>query len=269
MRINKKIGFIGCGNMGSAILKGLVSNKIAGSKQIFIFDSDSSKMNSISKKYRVQKALNNCDLVRKCQIILLAVKPQEFSQVAQEIRFELRPQRIVISILAGTPLSKIKKNLNSRCQISRAMPNLGALVGESITAVTSTSNQATSATSAIFSGCGKVIKLNERYFDLVTAVSGSGPAYFFLLTELLSQAAQKGGLSKDLADLLAIQTAVGAAHLTKTSTKRPGELCKMVTSKKGTTDAALSYLSKKGFSRIFIQAVAQAIRRAKQLSKLT
>ena len=254
--------------MGSAILKGLISGKISGSKQIFIYDADSSKMNSVSKKYRVHKATSNQDLIRRCQIILLAVKPQEFSQVAREIRFELGPEHIVISILAGTPISKIKKNLNSHCQISRAMPNLGALVGEAITAVTSTSSQAASVALAIFSGCGKVIKLNERYFDLVTAVSGSGPAYFFLLMELLSQAAQKGGLSKEAADLLAIQTAVGAAQLTKTSAKRPGELRQMVTSKKGTTEAALKYLSKKGFSQIFIQAVGQAEKRAKQLSQL-
>lgn len=266
-KINKRIGFIGCGNMGSAILKGLVSNKIASPKQIFIFDADFSKMNSVSKKYHVQKALNNRDLIRKCQIVLLAIKPQEFSQVAREIRFELGSEHIVISILAGTPIAKIKKDLNSHCQISRAMPNLGALVGEAITAVTSTNSQAASVASAIFSGCGKVIKLSERYFDLVTAVSGSGPAYFFLLTELLSQAAQKGGLSKDSADLLAIQTAVGAAQLTKISTKRPGELRQMVTSKKGTTDAALKYLKQHHFEKIFLNAINRAVKRAQELSQ--
>jgi len=269
MKIKKRIGLIGCGNMGSAILKGILSKKIAAPKHIFVFDADASKLNSVVRTFRVHKTSNNRDLVRKSQIILLAIKPQEFSSVAGEIRSELKSAHGVISILAGTPISKIKKNLNSRCQVSRAMPNLGAVVGEGITAVTNSGGQAASAASVIFSGCGKVIRLNENYFDLVTAVSGSGPAYFFLLMEFLSQAARRGGLSRASADLLAVQTAVGAARLAQVSVQGPGKLRRMVTSKKGTTDAALRYLSQKGFSKIFIQAVQQAVKRAKQLSKLT
>ena len=268
MKLNQRIGFIGCGNMGSAILKGIISQKIASPKKIIIFDADPSKMNFISKKYRIQKASNNQELVRNSQVILLAIKPQEFSRVANEIRAELKSNHIVISILAGTPISKLKKNLKSR-KISRVMPNLGAVVGEGIAAVVSTSREADTVSTLIFSGCGKVIKLSEKYFDLVTAVSGSGPAYFFLLMETLSEAAQRGGLSKHSADVLAIQTAVGAARLAQTSASGPDELRKMVTSKKGTTDAALRHLSKKGFSQIFIQAVQKARARAKELSQLT
>ncbi len=266
--LKKQIGFIGCGNMGNAILKGILFNKIVRPKQIIIFDADPSKMNLIAKKFGVRKASSNLEVIRHSQIILLAIKPQEFSKVAGQIRRELKPNHLVISILAGTPISKLKKHLGSRAQISRAMPNLGAVVSEGITAITSSNQQARSLTSAIFSGCGKVIQLNERYFDCVTAVSGSGPAYFFLLMELLSQAAQKGGLSQSSADLLAIQTAAGAARLAQTSSARPAELCRMVTSKKGTTEAALQYLSKKGFGPIFVEAVHQAMKRAKQLSKL-
>lgn len=254
--------------MGSAILKGIISQKIASPEKIIIFDADPSKMNFISKKYHVRKTSSNQELVRNSQVILLAIKPQEFSRVANEIRAGLKSNHIVISILAGTPISKIKKNLKCR-QVSRVMPNLGAVVGEGIAAVVSTSRQADAVAALIFSGCGTVIKLSEKYFDLVTAVSGSGPAYFFLLMETLSEAAQRGGLSKRSAEALAIQTAVGAARLAQTSASGPGELRKMVTSKKGTTDAALRHLSKKGFSRIFIQAVQKALGRAKELSRLT
>lgn len=266
--MNKRIGFIGCGNMGSAILKGILFNKIASPKQIVIFDADPSKMNLIAKKFRVRKASSNQEIVRKSQIIILAIKPQEFSDVAAKIRSELKTNHLVISILAGTPLAKLKKYLGSRCKIARAMPNLGAKVGESITALTSTSPKSLKIAGKIFSGCGKVIQLEERYFDWVTAVSGSGPAYFFLLMELLSQAAQKGGLSKSSADLLAIQTAAGAARLAQNSAQGPEQLRKMVTSKKGTTEAALQYLSKKKFGPIFVEAVHQAMKRAKQLSQL-
>ena len=268
MKIKKRIGFIGCGNMGSAILNGMLSKKMVTSKQIIVFDAAGSKLNSIAKKYRVKKASGNRDLVRNSEVVILAVKPQEFHSVAAEIRSELSGRHLVISILARTPLAKIKKNLGSRCQVSRAMPNLGAVVGEGITAVTGSSRKAEQTASAIFSSCGEVVQLSERYFDLITAVSGSGPAYFFLLMELLSLAAQKGGLSKQTANLLAVQTSLGAARVAKDSTHDPAGLRVMVTSKKGTTDAALRYLSKKGFASIFIQAVGQAVKRAKQLSKL-
>ncbi len=253
--------------MGSAILKGILSKKIAGSKQIIIFDSDKSKISSVSKKFSVRRAAGNKDLVEQADIVVLAVKPQEFKTVADQIRSQLNSNQVVISILAGTPVAKIKKYL-IRGRIVRAMPNLGAQVAEGITAITSSDRQALKISEIIFSGCGKVIRLNERHFDLVTAVSGSGLAYFFLLMELLARVANQNGLSKQEANLLAIQTAVGAAQLAQNSSYDPETLRKMVTSKKGTTDAALRHLEKKGFSKIFIEAIHQAMKRSKQLSKM-
>lgn len=266
-RLNKKIGFIGCGNMGSAILKGLLSKKIVSSRQILIHDLNRTTLNSVSKKYGVRRAANNQALAQHSEVIFLAVKPQEFSTVAADIRSSLRKNHLVISILAGTPMAKLRKHLGAKCQLVRAMPNLGALVSEGITAVTGSSATAAFLARTLFSGCGKVILLKERYFNLVTAVSGSGPAYFFLMMELMSQAAQKGGLDKKSSDLLAIQTALGAALLAARSSERPDELRKRVTSKKGTTDAALSYLFQNHFSQIFIEAVDQARRRAEELSR--
>jgi pyrroline-5-carboxylate reductase len=119
----------------------------------------------------------------------------------------------------------------------------------------------------IFSGCGKVVEVPERYFDLVTAISGSGPAYFFLLMELLADVGKQMGLSAKTAELFAVQTAFGAAKLAQHSAHSPSRLREMVTSKKGTTDAALSHFQKKGFSNIFVEGVRRAMARAKELSK--
>ena len=267
-KIQKMIGLIGSGNMGSAILAGLIKNRIAPRNQIYVYDGVRSKMNSVSRNFGVKGAKNNRDLVRKTKIILLAVKPQDLRRVGEEIRNALTSNHVVISILAGTPVQKLKRVLGTKPLLVRAMPNLGARVGEAITAITSTSRSALRFTQIIFSGCGEVIQLPEKHFDLVTAVSGSGPAYFFLMMELLAKAAERRGISKQAARLLAVQTALGAARLAHEASDSPERLRKKVTSKKGTTDAALRYLWKKKFPSIFSGAIDQAVKRARQLSKL-
>ena len=267
-KIQKNIGLIGAGNMGSAILAGLIKNRIASRHQIYVYDEARAKMNSVSRTFGVKRAKNNLELVKKSRIVLLAVKPQDLREVGGEIRKVLNSNHIVISILAGTPIQKLKRVLGTKPAVVRAMPNLGAQVSQSMTAVTGGNRSALQSAEVIFSGCGQVIQLPEKHFDLVTAISGSGPAYFFLLMELLAKAAERKGISKGAARLLAVQTAFGAALLAERSLRTPEELRKQVTSKKGTTDAALRYLEKKKFSQTFLNAIDQAVKRARQLSKL-
>lgn len=289
-KIKKTIGLIGCGNMGSAILAGLIKNRIARARQIYIYDGIRAKMNSLSRSFGVKRAKDNRDLIRKTQIVILAVKPQDLRRMAEEIRNLLTSNHVIISILAGTPIQKLKRVLGTKLAVVRAMPNLGAQVGEAITAITSANHSAlrpfrrprkrTKRPNAgralaalrlaqiIFLGCGEVIELPEKHFDLVTAVSGSGPAYFFLMMELLAKAAERKGISKQAARLLAVQTALGAARLACEASDSPELLRKKVTSKKGTTDAALKYLWKKKFPSAFLGAIDQAVKRARQLSKL-
>lgn len=267
-RLNKKIGLIGCGHMGTAILSGLIRNGISRRNQILIYDSIRPKMISASKKFRVHAVKNSRDLARQTEVILLAVKPQDLRLVAEEIRTRLGPNQIVVSILAGTPVKKLKRFLGTRTAVVRAMPNLGAQVGEAITALTSSSANAFRIAEMIFSGSGRVVRLPEKFFDLVTAVSGSGPAYFFLMMELLSQVAEQGGIPKKSAQLLATQTAVGAGKLAQASDDSPEALRKKVTSQKGTTDAALRYLWKRKFGAIFVQGVRRAVKRAKEMSRM-
>ncbi|MBI4394815.1 MAG: pyrroline-5-carboxylate reductase [Candidatus Omnitrophica bacterium] len=266
-RINKTIGIIGCGNMGSAILNGLLHSQIAHPNRICVHDSLISKAKSVSKKFGVHRAKSNLELVRRSEIILLAVKPQDLDSVGKEMRPHLHSKHVIVSILAGIPIKALDRAFGRRVAIVRAMPNLGAQVGEGMTAITSRNRAALKAASVIFCGCGKAVELPEKYFNLVTAVSGSGPAYFFLMMELLAKRAERGGIPRTSAKLLATQTALGAAHLAVISAHSPKELRKMVTSKKGTTEAALKVLFAKGFPKIFSQAINRAVRRARELSQ--
>jgi pyrroline-5-carboxylate reductase len=262
----KRIGFIGCGNMGSAILCGVLGNKIARSRQVVIYDAAIAKARRLGRLCRVKVAKGNVDLVRRVDVVLLAIKPQDLLALSSELRTLDHSKKILLSILAGTPVKKLRYHLGVRWDIVRAMPNLGAQVGEAVTVVTGGSAQARHVGVTVFSGCGPVVSLHERYIDLVTAVSGSGPAYFFLLMELLMKFSQAQGLSKKVAKSLAVQTALGASTLAKKSRYTPGELRSMVTSKKGTTEAALKHLTKKGFGNIFSQAVGRALSRSRELS---
>lgn len=267
MKINKTLGLIGVGNMGTAILEGLFAKKLMSPSQVSVYDKINEKAAEFSKSKKVRLGHSNLEIVKKSKIILLAIKPQDLYETAQEFKSALTSSHIVISILAGTPVEKIKRALGPKPQIIRAMPNLGAKVGASMTAVTGKNRNALKISEQIFSGCGAVIQLDEKHFDLVTAVSGSGPAYFFLLMELLTEAAVKEGIARDKARLLAVQTALGAGLLAKASEDAPDELRRKVTSKGGTTEAALKSFESHQFAETIYQGVEAAIRRGKELSQ--
>lgn len=265
--LQQKIGFLGCGNMGAGILSGLLRNRIMKKDQIFIFDIDSVKQKKVCRQFRVRGVHGVPELLHNASLILFAVKPQDLATVGKEVREHLRPAHRVITILAGVPIEKIQRELGDGTRVVRAMPNLAATVGQAVTAITGERRVDLDLAEVIFSGCGKVIRLPEKFFNLVTALSGSGPAYFFYLIEHLIQAGVRFGLSEEEAALLAVQTARGAAELVLTSTQSPSALRQMVTSKGGTTEAALATLEEKGFPGIFASAIENAVRRAEELGK--
>ncbi len=264
MKIKEKIGLIGVGNMGTAILEGLLEKKLVDAGQITVFDKIGDKASEFSKKWKAALASSNAEVVKKSDAVILAVKPQDLAATAGEIGSVAG--KMVISILAGMPVAKLSQAMTG-ARVVRAMPNLGAKVGQGITAVTSSDKQALAVAEAIFSGCGKTVVLEEKHFDLVTAVSGSGPAYFFLLMELLENAAVKEGLTREQARLLSVQTAVGAGLLAASSSDSPEELRKQVTSKGGTTEAALKVFEQNKIADIVSQAVKAAVDRGKELAK--
>lgn len=267
MTLNQNIGFAGIGNMGEAILQGLLKHKVMRSGQIWIYDKDSGKVRAACRRYRVRRADSLRHLTEQVKILLLAVKPQDLELFGKEYRLAHRHPSILISILAGTPMKKIRQAAGTKSRLVRAMPNLGARVGESVTALTAQRRADLKLAETIFSGCGKTVILKEKFFDLVTALSGSGPAYFFFLMEMMMDFSAARGLSRKDAHALAVQTAVGAAALARQSTEAPAELRARVTSKKGTTEAAFKVISQKKVERHFKQAFARALRRGRELSR--
>lgn len=266
MRLKEKLGLIGCGNMGSAVLRGVLAKKIISPNHVRIYDVVNLKAKALVQETKVQICGSEEEAVGDSDIILLAVKPQDFRLLAAKIKSGLRSEKILISILAGVSLAELKKCASS-ASIVRAMPNLAATVGEAMTAITGTRKRALQIAEQVFSACGRVVRLPEKFFDLVTAVSGSGPAYFFFIMELLQEAGQSEGLNEGIARELAVQTAVGTARLARLSECSPAELRQKVTSKKGTTEAALQYLKEKNFSAIFKAAVLKAMKRSRELSR--
>ncbi|MBI4549835.1 MAG: pyrroline-5-carboxylate reductase [Candidatus Omnitrophica bacterium] len=264
MKIKQTVGFLGCGNMGGAILGGLVRRKIASPAQVWAYDAVPSKSRELARKFNIRAAASIAELAAKSRILILAVKPQDFAGAAAELRNLLTQNHLVITILAGISLARVRTELGPRPALVRAMPNLAAVVGESMTAVTG-EKRYLKAAEAIFSGCGEIVRLPENLFDAVTALSGSGPAYFFYLIESLVAAGRQCGVPARECERLVRQTAKGAALLADRSEEPAEALRKRVTSKGGTTEAAVAVFDKSGLSKIVRSAVRAAVRRAKRL----
>jgi pyrroline-5-carboxylate reductase len=264
--MKETIGFIGCGNMGTGLLEGILGEKLARPKDITIYDVSTDRRNTLKKKYKVKTVSSLKGLMHSSKILILAVKPQQLSKLSRELSENITASHTVASILAGTTLSSLKKVMGSKAGVVRVMPNLGAIVGESLSALSSKSPKSLKKVRPIFESCGEVIEIKESFMNLVTAISGSGPAYFFHLMELLEIEGRRAGLSGKVAHNLSVQTALGAALLAKGSNQSPGELRKMVTSKKGTTEAALQVFKKNKFAKTVKNAVKAATKRAKELS---
>lgn len=270
-RFSKKIGLIGAGNMGTAILSGLLEKELILPDQVWVFDKAVQKSDEFADRWKIRRAISAADIALCAQVILLAVKPQDLEAVAAEVKPYLKDKHLLISILAGTPLAKLKTAFGENIHMVRAMPNLGAKAGESMTVLMGTDADSEKMAEQIFLGCGKAMKLDEKFFDLATALSGSGPAYFFLLMEMLVQTALVHGLSKEEALRLIAQTSLGAAALAQPVEGQWSadfaELRERVTSKGGTTEAAVKVLEEGQVRELFQKAFESAIKRSQQLSQ--
>jgi pyrroline-5-carboxylate reductase len=266
MKLRKRIGMIGCGNMGGAILIGLLKKGLVSPSQVAVYDKVLPKARALARRTGVKLATSNAVVVGRSEIAVLAVKPQDLFEAAAEFRRAFTARHLLITILAGTPVAKVRRAVGPKPKIVRAMPNLGAQVGEAITVLTGDASSVRLA-EAVFSGCGRTLRLPEKDFDLVTAVSGSGPAYFFLLMELLAKEARAHGLSEKAARELAVQTGLGAGLLARNSSFPPAELRRRVTSKGGTTEAALRVFEKAGLAAIISRGLRAALKRGRALSR--
>ena len=253
------IGIIGAGNMGVAIASGIRG-------RVLVSDADSVKLRAARNK-NVSIARNNINLARQSNIIILAVKPRDIGSVLKEIKPHVR-EKLIISIAAGVATRAIEKALGPRPRVIRVMPNMPVMVAKGISAISCGRfvgfNDLRQAV-RIFSGLGEVIKVREKMMDAVTAVSGGGPAYYFLFTHLLARAAQANGLRKDLAAKLAKAAFIGAAELCGRKNLPMEDFVRKVASKGGTTEAALKVFKQEKLGSIIKKAVKHAALRSKQL----
>jgi pyrroline-5-carboxylate reductase len=265
-----KIAFIGGGNMGEAMLAAVLSKALAKPASISVSDVSRERLGHLKKRYSVTVTADNVEAISGKAIVILAVKPQNLAEVLKELKGKIASNQLVLSIIAGAKIKAVSQGLDHKAVV-RAMPNTPAQVGEGMSVWTATpavTEEQKQSAKAILGAMGRELYVaDEGYLDMATAVSGSGPAYFFLMVEALVEAAIEIGLSPDMARELVVQTMLGSAKFIKQSGEAPAELRKKVTSPGGTTAAALSQFEKGEFNKLVKRAVRAAYERAKELGK--
>ncbi|OFV89633.1 MAG: pyrroline-5-carboxylate reductase [Acidobacteria bacterium RBG_16_68_9] len=265
------VGFIGGGNMATALIKGLVGAGLYRARQLCASDVDPRKRQALKRRLGVAVSADNASVVRETRVVVLAVKPQIMDAVLAEIRPAITPAHLCISIAAGIPTSRLEAALGPRARVVRVMPNTPALLGRGM-AVVARGRHATGADERLalklLRAVGKARAVSdERWLDAVTGLSGSGPAFVYLFAEGLIAGGVTAGLSPELAEELALQTLTGAAAMLQETGETPQRLREMVTSPGGTTLAGLGELERRGFLDAVAEAVLVAARRSIELGR--
>ena len=267
--MQQKLAFIGGGNMARSLIGGLLVRDLEAA-QIAVADPSVSQLAALINDYGVRTTTDNNEAIADADVIILAVKPQQMRIVCLDIAASLTPGTLVISVAAGIEASAIREWCNGAAAVVRCMPNRPALEGCGMTALYATkdvSSEARALAEQILSAVGATLWVDEEsHMDVVTAVSGSGPAYFFLLIEMLEEAGVSLGLSREISRKLAVETAYGSGRMAHAATDSPAVLREQVTSKGGTTEAALRHLEAQNVRDIFAHAVAAAARRSAELA---
>lgn len=259
------IGFVGGGNMAEALIKGMVQS---GNRDIIVSDPIDDRRAYLEKAYGVKVTKDNIEAVKSSVVVVLAVKPQQMEEVLQEIASSVTQEHTVVSIAAGITLKFVQDRLKSD-RVIRAMPNMGAQVGEGMTALSLCEcfgGPGLNMAREIFMASGRVLMLPEKHIDAVTALSGSGPAFIALFIGAMADAAEKAGLTHDDAMALAVQTATGTSKLLDEGLE-PARLIEKVRSPGGTTAEGLKVFEEKGLEKIVFEALEAARKRARELSK--
>ncbi len=268
MALGKTIAFLGSGNMAEALVKGLLRANVAEPGEIVCSDRREERGPELTQRYGVHFTRSNRDAVERSDIVILSVKPQVMNKLLDEIAPALDQRKLVISIAAGVPIAAIERRVGHGVRIVRTMPNTPALVGAGATAL-SGGEHATEGdlrqARALFDAIGKTVEVDEPLLDAVTGLSGSGPAYIFLVIEALSDAGVKVGLPRATAQELAAQTVLGSAKLLIETGEHPGRLKDQVTSPGGTAIAGLHTLEAGGLRTTLMNAVEAATNRSREL----
>lgn len=265
-----KMGFIGSGNMGGAIIGGIVNGKIAMPSDIIVSDKSNAALAKINSEYGVETTTDNTVVARTADVLFLCVKPQFLYAVINEIKDSVSENTLIVSIVAGQDIATITEAFGKNIKLIRVMPNTPALVGEGMAALSPNENvtdEEKSVVLNVFNSFGKGEVVAEELMDAVTAVSGSAPAYVFMFIEAMADAAVMGGMPRSQAYTFAAQAVLGSAKMVLETGKHPGELKDMVCSPAGTTIDAVSVLEKEGMRWSVIKAMAACMNKSKELGK--
>jgi pyrroline-5-carboxylate reductase len=263
----EKIGFIGGGNMAEAIIKGLLEATLPAAK-ILVAEPSDPRREHLQEAYGVAVTSENLDVVRQCEVVVLAVKPQIADEVISGFAGSWRRECLLISILAGTSCAQIEKHFDGELRLARVMPNTPALVGEGATAICRghhAGHDDLMLVRHLFETVGQVQLIDERQMDAVTGLSGSGPAYVYTIIEALADGGVREGLRRDIAHALAVQTVVGAALMVRETGEHPAILRDRVCSPGGTAITGVSTLEKNGLRTTLMEAVSAAAKRSREL----
>ncbi|MEL7369663.1 MAG: pyrroline-5-carboxylate reductase [Myxococcota bacterium] len=266
---SKTLAILGAGNMGQALLGGLIDSRSLDPGQVSIHNRRPDRTAQIAEQFGARAASSNIDCAQKADVVLLGVKPQILLKVLDEVRGHLNDP-LVLSIAAGVSTAQIESALGHQARVVRAMPNTPALIKQGATAISAgafATEQDLEIAEAILGPTGRVVRVDEGLLDAVTGLSGSGPAYVFLIIEAFADAGVKVGLSREIALDLAVQTIQGAARMLQETKMHPGQLKDMVTSPGGTAIAGLHTLEEGGMRTTIMNAVEAATERAKELGR--
>jgi len=263
-----KLGLIGCGFMGEAVLGAVIARGVATAADVSVAEINDDRRAAIASQHGVRTTADPAEAVAGSDVVVFAVKPQEFDAIARGLKGSLAPGQTVVSIMAGVPIAKMSRALGHPA-IVRVMPNTLATIGEAISVWTATSDvgaEARAQVSALLGVLGQEIYVDdEKYLDMATALSGSGPGFVFLLFEAFIDAGVHIGFRRDVAEKLVLQTFLGSAKYAQATGKHPAQLRNEVTSPGGTTAAGLFALEDAGVRAAIIDAVEAAFERSKEL----
>jgi pyrroline-5-carboxylate reductase len=270
MKLNEKLFFIGSGNMAQAIISGFLKAELTEAENIICNDINGEKVLELQKKFGVSAAGDKRESLIEADVVFLSVKPQNMLDVLGEIGDFIKKEAVVISIAAGITTKFIEDNIKKEVAVVRVMPNTPALVLSSATALCKgrfVSDRQLQKAKYLFSVIGRAEILDERDFDIVTALSGSGTGYIFYFCELMQKAAEKLGLNGRIAREFAVQTVYGSGRMLEVTKESAEALKEKVKSPNGTTEAALEYFESRNLPDIVYRAMEQAVERSKKLSK--
>ncbi len=263
-----KAGFIGCGNMGGALMRGILKKQILETDQLIASDLSTSSTAKLHDELQIEVTQDNKAVVKQADFIVLAVKPQYYEAVIKEIRDLVDETKVIISIAPGKTLEWLKTQFGKEVKLVRCMPNTPAMVGAGITAVCPGNNVTADEKEAvirILSSCGETEIVSEHLMDAVVGVSGSSPAYVYMFIEAMADAAVAEGMPRAQAYHFAAQAVLGSAKMVLETGKHPGELKDMVCSPGGTTIEAVGVLEQKGMRSAVIEAVRVCTRKSREM----